>query len=395
MLTAAQLKTLFPNAKAALVAAVVDNWDIAVAAGIDKNRKRKCGFLASIGTETGGLRSVEENMNYTTVAQLRKTWPKRFPTSVSAKPYVKQPQKLAIFVYGGRMGNAASPSTDGWDFRGGGMMQTTGRAGYHKMGYENNPAALREPVTAFKTAVREWASRGCNELADREDLEGMRKAVNGGLNGFAEFKTYYNKAKKIWPETSGKPAKLSTQPIEPDPVVENKTFDDEATIMAVQAKLRDLGYTEVGVADGDAGDFTRKAIILYRDDRGLPHSDRIDAQLLVTLLPDTERRKQPAGREDASPAMVRERVPEVRGNFIAKVASWLTGAGATIVASASAAWEHLDEAREKLGPIKDFVGDVPTWFWFVAIASAAFLLSRQFAKGEQAGVEAFQQGARR
>lgn len=401
MVTTAQLKKLFPGAKAALVAAIVSNWSLAEAAGIDANTNRMCGFFASIGTETGGLKATEENLNYTTVKQLRKTWPKRFPSDAAAKPYVRNPQALAILVYGGRMGNAASPSTDGWDFRGGGMMQTTGREGYRKLGFEQNPAALRDPVVAFKTAVREWSNRGCNAIADRGDQEGVRRAINGGLNGIAEFKAYWRKAATVFKDSPPVVASLMSvpEPVEvrpaPDQLVENKTFDDEATILAVQTKLRDLGYAEVGPPDGKIGDFTRKAIVLYRGDKGLPYSDKIDAQLLVTLLPDTEKRKQPEGRADATPAMVRERVPEVKGNWLGKIWARITAAGGMGVAAVSAAYEKLPDASEYLAPVKNLAGDVPTWFWFVVVGVAAFLLSRQFAKGEQAGVEAFQQGARR
>jgi len=96
-----------------------------------------CYGLATARHETGGkMQPVRENLNYTTTAQIRKTWPNRFYTDADARPYVKQPKKLAIKVYGGRLGNDPAPSTDGWDYRGDGLPQLTGKANFEKFGVE-------------------------------------------------------------------------------------------------------------------------------------------------------------------------------------------------------------------------------------------------------------------
>ena len=67
---------------------------------------------------------VRENLNYTKAETIRAVWPSRFKTLASAVPYVKQPKKLANKVYGGRLGN--DNVNDGWNYRGGGLAQTTG-----------------------------------------------------------------------------------------------------------------------------------------------------------------------------------------------------------------------------------------------------------------------------
>jgi len=153
------IKKFCPSAKPEIVAAIVSNWQVAVDAKIDANENRLCMFMASIAVESNGLRATVENMNYTTAAQIRKTWPSRFKSLAAAQPYVRQPEKLANLVYGKRLGN--NQPGDGWKYRGGSLMQTTGRANYKKMGFENNPEKLREPVTAFLVAVREWVNRKC------------------------------------------------------------------------------------------------------------------------------------------------------------------------------------------------------------------------------------------
>ncbi|GLS46569.1 hypothetical protein GGR33_005121 [Methylobacterium brachythecii] len=82
--------------------------------------------LATTKWETGhAMWPVSENLNYSTAARIRQVWPSRFPTEASAQSYVRNPQSLANKVYGGRLGNKLP--NDGWDFRGMGDFQATGR----------------------------------------------------------------------------------------------------------------------------------------------------------------------------------------------------------------------------------------------------------------------------
>lgn len=116
--------------------AILDYWD---ASSTYRDVRWLSYALATAFHETGGkMQPVEENLNYTTAAQIRKTWPVRFASIAAAAPYVRNPQKLANLVYGGRMGNR-DPG-DGWLFRGRGLPQQTGRAMYAKFGQEANPA---------------------------------------------------------------------------------------------------------------------------------------------------------------------------------------------------------------------------------------------------------------
>lgn len=82
--------------------------------------------LATTHHETGGaMLPRAENLNYTTAARIRAVWPKRFTSEAAAAPYVRNPEKLANYVYGGRLGN--TQPGDGWRFRGMGDIQATGR----------------------------------------------------------------------------------------------------------------------------------------------------------------------------------------------------------------------------------------------------------------------------
>ncbi len=82
--------------------------------------------FATTHHETGGAMVPRtENLNYTTASRIRAVWPSRFASETAAAPYVRNPQGLANKVYGGRLGNVGP--NDGWDFRGMGLVQATGR----------------------------------------------------------------------------------------------------------------------------------------------------------------------------------------------------------------------------------------------------------------------------
>ena len=59
-------------------------------------------WLAQLAHESALFERTAENLNYTTVAQIRKTWPRRFPSNASAAPYVRNPQRLANARLSGR-----------------------------------------------------------------------------------------------------------------------------------------------------------------------------------------------------------------------------------------------------------------------------------------------------
>lgn len=142
--------------------------------------------LATAHHETGAtFAPITENLNYTTVARLRAVWPKRFTSNAAAQPYVKNPKGLANLVYGGRLGN--TEKDDGWNFRGRGLAQITGRANYAKWGIENNPdRALQLPMAA--TILFDGLEKGRftgKKVSDFSDYKSMRATVNadGQLNG--------------------------------------------------------------------------------------------------------------------------------------------------------------------------------------------------------------------
>ena len=161
------------------------------------SRERICHFLATIAVESSELRAVEENLNYSADG-LRKTFPKYFKTMAIARSYERHPQQIANRVYANRYGNGNEASGDGWRFRGRGLIQYTFRDNYKEYskwcGYdvEKQPELLAQPKGAVRSACHYFQSRGCNELADG----GNTDEVNGGTNGLAAVKLYYQRAKQ-------------------------------------------------------------------------------------------------------------------------------------------------------------------------------------------------------
>jgi putative chitinase len=166
------------------------------------NELRLAHFLAQTATETGGYKYLEENLSYTAVG-LMATWPTYFPTEQSTKGFVKNPEALALKVYSNRMGNGPPSSGDGWDFRGRGLIQLTGRNNYAAREGESGvpllsmPDLAADPGLSVRLACLYWTSRGINAAADADDLKKVRRLINGGSNGLEDAKIHLIRAKNV------------------------------------------------------------------------------------------------------------------------------------------------------------------------------------------------------
>lgn len=194
LLTAELVRKVCPGARSDIVDGILDRRAAIEAAGI-VTKPRLAHFLAQIATETGGLKALEENLYYT-AKRLVVVFNTRFKTVGEAAPFANNPQALANKVYGGRKDLGNTQPGDGWRYRGGGAIQTTGRANYREAGYEDDPDAIRSMPAAIDSALVFWMSRGLNAFADKGDIVAIRKRVNGGKNGLDEARTYYSRAAK-------------------------------------------------------------------------------------------------------------------------------------------------------------------------------------------------------
>lgn len=164
---------------------------------------RICHFLAQILHESGHLKYKSENLNYSAQA-LRKTFGKYFPNDEIAEKYARQPEKIANRVYANRMGNSNEASSDGWNFRGRGVLQLTGKTNYINCGrdlgidLENNPDLVaNDPIVSIQVACWFWKRNDLNIYADNDDIKTITKHINGGLNGYDNRCKILNLAKSV------------------------------------------------------------------------------------------------------------------------------------------------------------------------------------------------------
>ena len=196
MINAEQLKELHidPVWEAALNT-TFDRFDIS-------HPLRQAAFIGQAAHESGNFKMLVENLNYR-AETLMKVWPKRFPTLEFAKQYERDPKKIANSVYANRMGNRDEASGDGFRFRGRGLFQTTGHAGYYHAGqalgedFVMQPDLVATPQYAALTAGFFWFTHKLNQYADSRDYKMMTKKINGGFIGLDDRIKHINHAIEV------------------------------------------------------------------------------------------------------------------------------------------------------------------------------------------------------
>ena len=158
-----------------------------------------CHVMAQVSHECGAGTEVEENLNYS-AQRMCQMWPSRFPTIVSAIPYAHNPRLLANKVYNGRMSNVPN-SNDGWNYRGRGATQTTGRAGYRLLGSKIGidlllrPDAVNDPSCFLEAGVADFILCDCLRWAQQDNISMVTLKLNGGHIGLSERVAWYHRWK--------------------------------------------------------------------------------------------------------------------------------------------------------------------------------------------------------
>jgi putative chitinase len=155
--------------------------------------------MAQISHECGAGQFVVENLNYT-AKRMTEVWPSRFHTLDEAAPYAGNPRALANKVYNGRMGNM-SGSDDGWNFRGRGASQTTGREGYERLSKAtgvnvlSDPNLVLDPRFFLECGVADFIECGCLPFAKADDILNVTRRLNGGTIGLDQREQWLAKWK--------------------------------------------------------------------------------------------------------------------------------------------------------------------------------------------------------
>jgi putative chitinase len=195
---------------------LADTWAVPISTACARHaintQRRVAAFLATVLHETGGLTGTVENLNYTP-ERLMQVWPSHFGPSNAYRlgrtaDHPADQEMIADLAYGGRLGNGAPGTGDGWTYRGRGLIQLTGKANYQafatKIGVPvtDLPTLLQMPSGAAESAAAYWEGALCNVLADRGDVAGVRRAVNGGEIGLEDVQARYAAALKVLPSDS-------------------------------------------------------------------------------------------------------------------------------------------------------------------------------------------------
>lgn len=129
-------------------------------AGLMENGLRLSHAMAQLGHESDGFRAMEE---YASGA-----------------------------AYEGRADLGNVVAGDGRRYKGRGPIQVTGRANYRRYGaklgidLERRPELASAPSVGLMVSCAYWIDRRLNDLADADDVEGVTRRINGGLNGLSD-----------------------------------------------------------------------------------------------------------------------------------------------------------------------------------------------------------------
>ena len=164
--------------------------------------QRIAAFVAQCAHESGNFMVLKENLNYR-AATLRKIFPKYFPNDAIANDYATRLNKqmhIASRAYANRMGNGDEASLEGWKFCGRGLIQLTGKNNYQafadslEMDVNDVPEYLGTFEGAAQSACWFWETNNLNRFADKNDIKGLTKAINGGYIGLEDRIKHYNHA---------------------------------------------------------------------------------------------------------------------------------------------------------------------------------------------------------
>src|SRR5262249_9734445 len=141
--------------------------------------------------ETGGFALIWESMKYSAERLIDIFGRAAAITPEEAQHLAFHEEAIAERVYG--LGNPPKARKlgnikpgDGWRYRGGGFLQTTGRENYRTLGQqigidlEGHPELLEDPLVSLRAACAQWHRLGLNEYADRGDFRGCCNGINFG-----------------------------------------------------------------------------------------------------------------------------------------------------------------------------------------------------------------------
>lgn len=305
-------------------------------------------LLATWACETGGFSLVWENMNYTADRILQVFRDKGIVTMAEARGLAGNPYALAERCYGlgcprmAQMLGNKYPG-DGYKFRGCGITQLTGRYSHEKaatiIGCKLDDVAL--PLNSVHGALIEWEEKKANRLADKDDARAVRRAINGGYNGFADFQAYLNKAKRIWNTVEGRSDVIA------------QIGDEGDKVKEIQSMLASSGNL-AGAIDGIYGPLTQKAVAGFQVSQGLTGSGKVDEKTYEALKGAKATPAVTQARAELTLSDLKESGSETveAATKVGVVGKLTTGAGILTLADTTANIGVIDTALDQIEQVQ-------------------------------------------
>ncbi len=277
-LTEAHIREFSPKARHDLVQSILNGKVLLREHGITTKR-RLAHFLVQIAVETGGLRFIEENLNYR---------PERlvaiFGNRVSeekARKLAGKPRETANYIYGDRLGNKGRDTDDGWNYRGSGLLQITGRDNFEaaerlsKLQLRENPDLARKPAEGLHISATFWSSNGINSYCDMGKLRAIRVKVNGKRAlGYQESKYWRMKV-------------MDALGLSPDQMGQESSETEKGIVSALLVS-RGFLQPQVSLESGTTDAQLSRAILEYQRSRGLAESGVIDLETFYSITDPAE-----------------------------------------------------------------------------------------------------------
>lgn len=163
-------------------------------------------FMATVLHESGMLKSLKENGNYSAeriralgnASAAGSRWRSLVP---QADALAYNPAAFFEAVYGGRTGN--DQPGDGARYPGRGLIGVTGKANYAWLGDESGqdllglPELLEQPHFALELSIDWWEGKVPDSILG--DERRIRRVVNGGDFGLPEVNALVTRLRKVLP----------------------------------------------------------------------------------------------------------------------------------------------------------------------------------------------------
>ncbi len=172
--------------------------------GLDNPLRISAAMGQFVAEADAGFTALRENLNFT-AAELLQIFPHEIPDQATAERYAGDAKAIGNLVYAGRNGNGNVASGDGYNFRGGGLTQLTGRNNYQKFAAEVGMEIglvldyVATPEGAALSGCWYFSKNGCLPLADDWRLTDITRIVNdGALEGLATRIDYANRFREAF-----------------------------------------------------------------------------------------------------------------------------------------------------------------------------------------------------